>query len=386
MAGIGLTRVCLANGLIRFCCKGSLGSRLHLAGFVSWWPTVSRRSLFSVCAVIGGMLASTCGGQAETIVLKSGNRVQGEILKDSAEALVLDLGFDVIKVPKEAVSSIEEETVESDEVVEPGGPQGEGVMAVEGRLYALAENPATRSVKENAERLGEAVVQIRTPSGLGSGFVIHPKGYVITNNHVISGEHRLTVILFQRRERTLEKVQRQKVKIVATSPLMDLALLKIETEESDADFAYAPLGASHDVRSGQPVFAIGSPLGLGRSVSQGIVSVRNRVVPGGLIYLQHTAQINPGNSGGPLFNLQGEVVGALNMKMASVGVEGMGFAIPASVLKLFLENQDAYAFDPRHPNAGFRYLDPPSATAGDEESDGGESVPSGPTLESVTDS
>jgi serine protease Do len=75
--------------------------------------------------------------------------------------------------------------------------------------------------------------------------------------------------------------------------------------------------------------------------------------------LQTTTQINPGNSGGPLFNLRGEVVGVNNMKIAAVGAEGLGFSISADVVKSFLDNRDAYAFDPRNPNTGFRYLSPP---------------------------
>jgi serine protease Do len=106
------------------------------------------------------------------------------------------------------------------------------------------------------------------------------------------------------------------------------------------------------------VFAIGSPLGLDRTVSEGIISVANRVINGRL-YLQTTTQINPGNSGGPLFNLKGEVVGVNNMKISAVGAEGLGFSISSNTLKSFIDNRDAYAFDPRNPNAGFRYLSPP---------------------------
>ena len=297
---------------------------------------------------------------AETILLKNGNRLQGEVLKKSETQLFLDVGFDVLKIPVSEVSEINERDAVARETMIALGDEVEPTIDHGRSLFSRQTNRKTRTVKENAERLGEAVVQIRTPSGLGSGFVIHPEGYVITNNHVISGEHKISIILFKQTARELEKVLKQSVKIVATSPVMDLALLKIEGE-TDPNFDHVPIGESNDVRSGQSVFAIGSPLGLGRSVSQGIVSVRNRVVPGGLIYIQHTAQINPGNSGGPLFNLQGEVVGVLNMKMASVSVEGMAFAIPANLLKLFLDNQDAYAFDPRNPNAGFRYLDPPGS-------------------------
>lgn len=303
-------------------------------------------------------------GVAETILLKNGNRLQGQLLKKSDTQLVLDLGFDVLSIPADAVAEIEVPAASGGEgggTVVPVDRADDLLTPASGKaLFSHAKDPRTRTVKENAAVLGEAVVQIRTPSGLGSGFVIHPAGYVITNNHVISGEHQISVILFQQASRDLAQVLKRKVKIVATSPVMDLALLKIE-DEADAVFAYAPIGSSNDLRSGEPVFAIGSPLGMGRSVSQGIVSVRNRVVPGGLIYIQHTAQINPGNSGGPLFNLEGEAVGVLNMKMASIGVEGMGFAVPSSVLKLFLNNREAYAFDPRNPNAGFRYLDPPGA-------------------------
>lgn len=309
-------------------------------------------SLFFLLSLVGISLSL-----AETILLKNGNRLEGELLKKSDKQLFLDVGFDVMKIPAEAVSEILEasgadadaEPLSIPEVSTPGGS-----------LFSKQTNLQTRSVKENAELAGEAVVQISTPTGLGSGFVIHPEGYVVTNNHVISGEHKITVMIFKQTARELEKVVKQNVKIVATSPILDLALIKIEGEENP-NFAHVPIEAIGGVRSGQSVFAIGSPLGLGRSVSQGIVSVRNRVISGGLFYIQHTAEINSGNSGGPLFNLQGEVVGVLNMKMSSVGVEGLGFAIPASLLRLFLENQDAYAFDPRHPNAGFRYLDPPGA-------------------------
>ena len=313
-------------------------------------------------------LAGSTWGTAETILLKNGNRLQGELLKKSDTQLFLDLGFDVLKIPMDQVMEIQEPEAaagnQTDDAPLPTSARPQANPNRGERLFSQPKDRQTRSVKENAEMVGEAVVQIRTPSALGSGFVIHPEGYVITNNHVISGEHKISIILFNKTARELEKVQKQNIKIVATSPVMDLALLKIEGEEKP-NFAYTPIGSSNDVRSGQSVFAVGSPLGLGRSVSQGIVSVRNRVVPGGLIYIQHTAQINPGNSGGPLFNLQGEVVGVLNMKMTSIGVEGMGFAVPASVLKLFLNNQNAYAFDPRNPNAGFRYLDPPGASDAD---------------------
>jgi serine protease Do len=212
-------------------------------------------------------------------------------------------------------------------------------------------------VQENAAVLGAAVVQIRTPTGLGSGFVINAAGYIVTNEHVIAGEHEITVTVFKNSVGGLEKVQFNNVRIIALDPRLDLALLKIENLR-DQQLATVAVGDSDELEGGTPVFAIGSPLGLERTVSQGIVSLKNRVLDGKL-YIQTTTQINPGNSGGPLFNLRGEVVGVNNMKAMMVGVEGVNFAIPAATLKSFLRNRDAFAFDPRNPNSGYRYLAPP---------------------------
>jgi serine protease Do len=207
-------------------------------------------------------------------------------------------------------------------------------------------------------RVAEAVVQVRTPTGLGSGFLIHPDGYVITNQHVVSGEHEITITLFKQQQNELENVQFTKVRIIAFSPHLDLALLKIE-DPAGRDFATVPLPGGDDLRQGQTVFAVGSPLGLDRTVSTGIVSLTNRLI-GGRIFVQTTTEINPGNSGGPLFNLRGEVVGVNDLKLVGIGLEGLNFSIPASTLKEFLRNRNAFAFDPRNPNAGFRYSRPPA--------------------------
>ncbi|MBI1852599.1 MAG: trypsin-like peptidase domain-containing protein, partial [Planctomycetes bacterium] len=116
------------------------------------------------------------------------------------------------------------------------------------------------------------------------------------------------------------------------------------------------LGDSDAIRVGEDVFAIGNPLGLDRTVSQGIVSLKNRAFDG-LTYIQTTTPINPGNSGGPLFNLRGEVIGVTNMML--VGTEGLNFAIPIAQVKAFIRNRDAFAFDKDNPNTGYRYLAPP---------------------------
>jgi serine protease Do len=208
--------------------------------------------------------------------------------------------------------------------------------------------------------VSEAVVQIQTATGLGSGFVINSLGHVVTNQHVIAGEQEIRVVVYRQKPTGIEKETYSKVKIIAMNGFLDLALLQIDDEEAVKDIPHVVLGESDVIAQGEHVFAIGSPLGLERTVSQGIVSVRARE-SAGRWYIQTTTQINPGNSGGPLFNAKGEVVGVTNMKLAATGIEGVGFAIPASLMKLFLKNREAFAFDARNPNHGFRYLPPVSS-------------------------
>jgi serine protease Do len=207
-------------------------------------------------------------------------------------------------------------------------------------------------------QLGEAVVQIRTPSGLGSGFIINEEGYLITNFHVIENETQLSVEVYHQRSRQLERKSYKQVRIIAMNKFADLALLKIDDLDA-GKFAWVLFGDSDSLAVGERVFAIGSPLGLERTVTEGIISTKTRELQGDL-YLQMTAQINPGNSGGPLFNLRGEVVGVTNMKINFV--EGLGFAIPVENVKYFLNHRDAFAYDNDNPSNPYRYLEPPSRT------------------------
>jgi serine protease Do len=295
-------------------------------------------------------LGLATAGQAfalSTVKLKNGSSLQGEILAERADRVVVDLGFTVLTVPRDEVERIVAEKT----------PTTGGASDDSGDLYHAAPNQGALTVNENVGRVSEAVVQVRTPIGLGSGFIIESSGYVLTNEHVVAGEYSITVTQFRRGTSDLERVTFNKVRIVALDAKLDLALLKIE-DTHGAVFPTVPLGDSNTLSEGQSVFAIGSPLGLDRTVSQGIISTRNRPMDGQL-YIQTTTQINPGNSGGPLFNLRGEVVGVNNMKAMMAGVEGLNFAIPSVVVRNFLRNRDAFAFDPRNANAGYRYLEPP---------------------------
>lgn len=310
-----------------------------------------RRYLFASATLGGALLFSPCTrAERGVLELKSGAHLSAEILAERPDRVVVDLGFTVLSVPREEIDRV---TLDAAPAADPLD-----LVAATGQLYRTVTNPSLLAVQANVERVGGAVVLIQSPTGLGSGFIVQSDGYVVTNHHVVAGETDLSVTRFVREGSSMERVRHQRVRIVATDPSTDLALLKLEDIKEGTHLPTVPVGDSQGLAEGQGVFAIGSPLGLDRTVSQGIISSRNRLVDG-LLYIQTTTQINPGNSGGPLFNLRGEVVGVNNMKAMAVGIEGLNFAIPAAALKNFLRNRDAFAFDPRSPNAGFRYNSPP---------------------------
>jgi serine protease Do len=298
--------------------------------------------LAAACTAVSALAADTV-----KIVLKNGAELRGEVLKEREDSVVLDLGHTVLTLPRAEISVLEKATASA----KAAAVQGEDIYFVEPGREAV-------TVEKNVQRVAESVVQIQTASGLGSGFIINKLGYVITNQHVIAGEREITVVVYRKKPGGLEKQPFTQVKIIAMNGFLDLAILQID-DPAAASLPFVPMGDSETLTQGQEVFAIGSPLGLERSVSKGIVSIRARE-NGGRWYIQSTTQINPGNSGGPLFNARGEVVGVNNMKAAGVGVEGLGFSIPSNVLKLFLKSREAFAFDPRNPNSGFRYLPPPA--------------------------
>src|SRR5471030_231117 len=162
----------------------------------------------------------------------------------------------------------------------------------------------------------------REAQSLGSGFIISPDGYILTNNHVIADADEILVRLADRSE--------LKAKLIGTDPRSDVALLKIDGK----DLPVLKLGKSQDLKAGQWVVAIGSPFGFDHTVTQGIVSAIGRSLPNEnyVPFIQTAVPINPGNSGGPLFNLAGEVVG-INSQIytRSGGFMGVSFAIPIDV-------------------------------------------------------
>lgn len=297
--------------------------------------------LLTTCLCVVGATASAT---ADTIVLKSGQKIIGQVLKVQPDSLLVDIGVDVVRVPVDRIA----ERIEDK-------PSEKAEETVDSGLLRMAKLP-TRTVKELVSRFAEGVVLIQNPGGLGSGFVISEEGHCVTNYHVVEGQTRLAATIFHRQENgEFERVAVRDVKILSLNPHFDLALIQIPRQEG-IDFRPVYIAEDDSHREGDTVFAIGSPLGLERSVSEGIVSTRNRNMDG-IVYIQTTAQINPGNSGGPLFNNKGEVVGVINMKL-TLG-EGLGFAIPVAYLRHFISNRDAFAFDRTNPNTGYHYLKPP---------------------------
>ena len=195
-----------------------------------------------------------------------------------------------------------------------------------------------RRFQEQQGEQGEPVT--REATSLGSGFIISPDGYIVSNNHVISGGdarggaaktpvESITVTLADRRE--------YKARVVGRDPLSDVALLKIDAKEP---LPFVQFGDSRGVRVGDWAIAIGNPFGLGGTVTAGIISALHRNIGSGQYdrYIQTDASINQGNSGGPLFDLDGKVIGVNTAIFSPTGGNvGLGFAIPAELVQPVVE-------------------------------------------------
>lgn len=172
--------------------------------------------------------------------------------------------------------------------------------------------------------------QPRRQQGMGTGFIISADGYLLTNNHVVSGADEIMVKMSDGRE--------IKAELKGSDDKLDVALLKITDK---APLPFAELGDSDLLEVGEWVMAIGNPFGLSHTVTAGIVSAKGRVIGSGPYddYIQTDASINPGNSGGPLFNSSGKVVG-INTAIIANG-QGIGFAIPVNMARTVAEQLKA---------------------------------------------
>ncbi|MCP4257896.1 MAG: trypsin-like serine protease [Planctomycetes bacterium] len=297
---------------------------------------------------------------ADRIILKEGQIITGDILVEKKTQIYIDIGITVLAVPKEDILEYEYSktgTADNANAGEPGDSSKDASGAAEdGKLYKTG-NLGIKTIEKCVEVVSEAVVLVSSPGGSGSGFFINEDGYLITNYHVIERETRIEVTVFRKTKNGFERDKFKKVKIEAINPFIDLALLKIVPagQNENVKVKYVNLGDTGKIKAGEQVFAIGNPLGLERTVTNGVISTKNRAFQG-LLYIQTNADINPGNSGGPLFNLSGEVIGVTNMGYIFLG--GLGFAIPVNYVKHFIDNRDAFSYDKDNPNTGYRYIQP----------------------------
>lgn len=316
--------------------------------------------VFLLC--ISSLYATTAW--ADVVALKGGQKLIGDIVAEKPDKLYIDVGVTVLAVPRTDVleyhkdnqpeANLPAKTVgaAANPQIEESDSQGIGESGIE-RLYLTSRSPQ-KTIQQCVAEVAEAVVKVSTPAGLGSGFFIDREGYLITNYHVVERETKIEVTVFKKAGEGFDKKIFKNIRIIAINPFVDLALLRVE-DLGDYKVVFAPLGNVAQIRVGEPVFAIGNPLGLERTVTNGVISSTSRPFEG-LVYLQTNADINPGNSGGPLFNLSGQVIGVTNRGYVFYG--GLGFAIPVDYVKHFIDNRETFAYDKDNPNTGYRYLQP----------------------------
>jgi serine protease Do len=219
-----------------------------------------------------------------------------------------------------------------------GGDSGNGDEGEQGPEMGPQQGPGENPFGQGNPFGGDPFEQFRhffgqiprnyKEHGLGSGVIVSPDGYILTNDHVVGHADEIHVTLLDKREFT--------AKVIGKDQKTDLALIKIDT---DQQLPYAALGDSSKAEIGDPVMAIGSPFGFNLSVTSGIISAKGRALGGNYDdFIQTDASINPGNSGGPLFNTSGQVIAVNTAIYSSTGANnGIGFAIPINLAKTVME-------------------------------------------------
>ncbi len=301
--------------------------------------------------LIPAVLIFPLQNRGEVLKLKNGSWINGKILKKTEQAVIVDLGYDVLRIPAAEVSEITDELQIQTQTQQQ---EQTGVQEQKNTLYTASPLGKVSTV-EGVQDFGESVVVVRSPGGLGSGFIINKQGYIITNFHVVQGQKHINITRFKKTDQELKRIIYKNVRIVALDPFHDLAVLQVEEDFGQLS---RPMVLSPDdrVEVGEKAFVIGNPLGLERSVTEGVVSHTGRNFAG-KVFLQVDAAINPGNSGGPLFNSRGQVIGVINM--GARFMQGLNFAIPIHHVKFLLDHIDAFAYNEANPLSGYVYPFPP---------------------------
>lgn len=303
---------------------------------------MKKQNLFYVLLLVATLPSLS---QADVVTLLSGGQLHGDVIKRTDNTLWIDIGPKIIQI---TMSEIDEVVLHEE--------ANDTHILDDSSLFRTTIGLPELSPHVQAKRVGASVIKVSTPGGLGSGVLLNGDGFAITNAHVVQGETDLrATVWIPQADGSLMRTTIEDVELIAVNNHLDLALLRL-THPDNAPFEFSVLEKAENIEVGETVFAIGNPLGLERSMSQGVISTKQRSFDG-LTYIQTDAAINPGNSGGPLFNTRGEVVGITNMGITSA--ESLNFAIPTRYVKDFIRNREAFAYDEKNPNAGHLYHIPP---------------------------
>jgi serine protease Do len=195
---------------------------------------------------------------------------------------------------------------------------------------AAPAGPVKLTPAEIAERATPSIVSIRTPDGFGTGFVVREDGWIVTNLHVVASAERVVVRLPNAKIFPV-------LEVMNASPPHDLVILRIDAKK----LPVLPLGKTSRLRPGEPVVAIGHPLGLSDTVSNGLLSAIRKIDD--LVVLQVSAPIAPGSSGGPIFNEQGEVIGVATAILS--GGQNLNLGLPADYVQALLDHPEPMSFE-----------------------------------------
>ncbi|HYE73334.1 MAG TPA: Do family serine endopeptidase, partial [Blastocatellia bacterium] len=300
------------------------------------YPQRSSSQKWLLFAVIGmavlivGALAGSALAAKGWSPFKSSNSASQLLLPDNqprvTQALTLNTGFSA--VAKAVTPAVVTVTVSS-RVRASQSPFFDPFRDFFGRPNDEDEDEDDGSQRRNQQTPRRGPLQ---PNGFGSGVIVTPDGYILTNNHVVDGAEKVEVGLPDRRTFT--------ARVVGTDPPSDIAVIKIE----GTGLPTIPFGDSNTVEVGDLALAIGNPLGIGQTVTMGIISAKGRSTRGAgrdayEDFIQTDAPINRGNSGGALVNLKGELIGIPSQILSQTGGSiGIGFAIPASMARKVMED------------------------------------------------
>lgn len=283
---------------------------IFILGLIILYGILTKQYTAAVASVAMNLASTTAALREEMAVHSTLEAQQREILEGKLQGNIHDVRKSLSKETAEVKSDLESQI-------------GNVSSNLQEKISALDVQSGDFSAI--IDEIIPAVVSIRTELGSGSGVIYDVKGYILTNKHVIAGAQQIVVVDSDDR--------RYEGKVLASGQVIDLAVIQIVPDQPLQSLSFAE---EKDIKIGMKVIAVGNPLGLSFTVTEGIISATDRVTDNsGVQYLQTDVPINPGNSGGPLINAQKEIVGINTFKLTNS--EGLGFAIPAKTAQAIID-------------------------------------------------